>query len=268
MATVQDVGDFLERFAPSRLAEEWDNVGLLVGDPAHMVRRAMTCLTVTPASADEATRENVDLIISHHPLPFRPLKRVTTESVPGRLLWQLIRSGTSIHSPHTRFDSAAMGINQRLAEGLGLVDVQPLVPLRDQYGEEDRDGLGAGRFGRLATPLSLAECAAHLKQFLSVDGLHLVGQPTRSIERVAVACGSAGSFLEAAGRHACDLLVTGETTFHTCLEAEATDIALLLPGHYASERFAVEVLADVLAKQFADVEVWASRDEADPLQWL
>ena len=268
MVTVQEVGDFLEEFAPSRLAEEWDNVGLLVGDPTRDVRRAMTCLTVTPASADEAARENVDLIVSHHPLPFRPLKRVTTDSVPGRLLWQLIRNGTSIHSPHTRFDSAAMGINQRLAEGLGLVEIQPLVPLRDQHGEEDPAGLGAGRFGRLTAPLSLDECATQLKQFLSIDGLHSVGPSTRSIERIAVACGSAGAFLEAAGRHGCDLLVTGETSFHTCLEAEATGIALLLPGHYASERFAVEVLADVLAKQFTDVEVWASRDEADPLQWL
>ncbi|MEO8497908.1 MAG: Nif3-like dinuclear metal center hexameric protein, partial [Planctomycetota bacterium] len=81
-------------------------------------------------------------------------------------------------------------------------------------------------------------------------------------------CGSAGSFLEAARSKDCDLLVTGETSFHTCLEAEATDMALLLPGHYASERFAVEILADVLAEQFPGIDVWASRDEADPLKWL
>ena len=262
MAIIQDVSDFLEGFAPSRLAEEWDNVGLLVGDSSVTARRVMTCLTVTPSSADEATRENVDLIVSHHPLPFHPLKRLTTDSVSGRLLWQLIRAGVSIHSPHTRFDSAAVGINQRLAEGLGLLDIRPLVPAVD-----DPDNLGAGRIGKLETPLSLAECADRLKAFLSITGLHMVGQATRSIQRVAVACGSAGSFLGAAKRQGCDLLVTGETTFHTCLEAEATDVALLLPGHYASERFAVEVLADVLAQQFTDVEIWASRAEADPLQW-
>ncbi|HRX79401.1 MAG TPA: Nif3-like dinuclear metal center hexameric protein, partial [Pirellulaceae bacterium] len=184
MATVQSISDFLETFAPSRLAEDWDNVGLLVGDPTQSVRRVMTCLTVTPASADEAVRENVDLIISHHPLPFHPLKRLTTESVPGRLLWQLIRSGVSIHSPHTRFDSAAMGINQRLAEGLKLCDIQPLVPA-----EDDPDGLGSGRYGKLESPLSLAECAACLKSFLSIDGLHAVGDAGRSIKRIAVACG-------------------------------------------------------------------------------
>ncbi|MBC8352101.1 MAG: Nif3-like dinuclear metal center hexameric protein [Planctomycetes bacterium] len=268
MATVQDVSDFLEGFAPSRLAEDWDNVGLLVGDPSLAVQRVMTCLTVTPGSANEATREGVDLIISHHPLPFRPVKRLTTETVPGRLLWQLIRDGVSIYSPHTRFDSAAMGINQSLAEGLGLTGIQPLVPDNDQNGNDDPNGLGAGRFGRLHAPLSLTECADRLKKFLAIEGLHVVGPTTRSIHQVAVACGSAGSFLEVARRKGCDLLITGETTFHTCLEAEATDIALLLPGHYASERFAVELLADVLVKQFSDIEVWASRDEADPLRWI
>ncbi|MCA9122319.1 MAG: Nif3-like dinuclear metal center hexameric protein [Planctomycetales bacterium] len=263
MTIVQDINDFLEAFAPSRLAEDWDNVGLLVGDPTQTVRRVMACLTVTPASTAEAIRENVDLIVSHHPLPFHPLKRLTTESIPGRMLWQLIRAGVSIHSPHTRFDSAAMGINQRLAEGLGLVNIKPLVPADD-----DPDGLGAGRYGDFDVPLSLVECSARLKQFLSIEGLHAVGPYDRSIRRVAVACGSAGSFLGAARRNSCDLLVTGETTFHTCLDAEGAHVALLLPGHFASERFAVEVLAKVIAEHFADIEVWPSRDEADPLRWL
>ena len=263
MPAVQDITDFLETFAPRRLAEEWDNVGLLVGDPAQKVGRVMTCLTVTPASADEAVRDNVDLIVSHHPIPFRPLKRLTTESVPGRLLWQLIRAGISIHSPHTSFDSAAMGINQRLAEGLGLQNVKPLIEA-----EDDPDGLGAGRRGSLDQALSLAEIATRLKRFLNVDGLHAVGEQDTSVDRVAVACGSAGSFLGAARRTGCQLLVTGETTFHTCLEAEATDVALLLPGHYASERFAVEILAKVLADRFNDLQVHASRDEADPVRWM
>ena len=262
MTSVADIANYLEEFAPRRLAEEWDNVGLLVGDSLQEVERVMTCLTVTPASAEEAIRERVELIVSHHPLPFRPLKRLTTESVSGRLLWQLIRAGVSIHSPHTCFDSAATGINQRLAEGLGLTDIQPLITA-----EDDPDGLGAGRYGHLKQACSLGELSARLKQFLKIDGLHAVGGRDTSIERVAVACGSAGSFLAEAQELSCQLLVTGETSFHTCLEAEATGIALLLPGHYASERFAVETLADVLGRQFSNLEVWASRDEADPLRW-
>ncbi len=260
---VHDVCRFLDEFAPPRLAEDWDNVGLLVGDSARSVNKIMTCLTITPDSAAEAVRERVDLIITHHPLPFRPLKRLTTETVPGRLLLQLIEASIAIHSPHTGFDSAAEGINQRLAEGMGLQEIRPLVPL-----SADEEHIGAGRYGKLAEPQSLSSIADRLKRQLTVSGLHQVGPTEELVSMVAVACGSAGEFLDAARQCGCSLLVTGETSFHTCLEAEATGVALLLPGHYASERFAVEQLAELLATEFADLDVWASRDERDPLRWV
>lgn len=263
MTSVQEISDFLEHFAPRRLAAEWDNVGLLVGDPGLAVQRVMTCLTVTPASAAEAIREGAELVVTHHPLPFRPLQRLTTDQLPGKLLWQLIRAGIAIHSPHTGFDSAKAGINQQLAERLGLVDIRPLEPLVN-----DPDHLGAGRYGRLASPQTLAACAEKLKQLLSLTGLHSVGAPSQEVHQIAVACGSAGSFLPQVRQTGSDLFVTGETTFHTCLEAEASGIAMLLPGHYASERFGVEGLADVLAQQFPGVTIWPSRDEANPLQWI
>ena len=95
------------------LAEEWDNVGLLVGDPDQQVKRVMTCLTITPASAEEALERQAEMIITHHPLPFRPLKRLTTAQTASRLLLQLIEGKIAVHSPHTAFDSAAAGINQQ-----------------------------------------------------------------------------------------------------------------------------------------------------------
>lgn len=263
MIELQSICDFLRDFAPPHLAEEWDNVGLLVGDPKKKVGRLMTCLTITPASADEAVRDGAELIVTHHPLPFRSLKRLTTEETPSRLLLQLIGAGIAVYSPHTAFDSAAAGINQRLAEGLGLADIAPLL-----CNEQDPDGLGAGRRGVLAEDTSLTEVVARLKAFLKLDGLHAVGELQRSVKRIAVACGAAGEFLEPACRAKCDVLVTGETSFHTCLEAAARDIALLLPGHYASERFAVELLAEELDERFGELTVWASREESDPLQWV
>jgi dinuclear metal center YbgI/SA1388 family protein len=263
MKTVADLCDYLDSFAPVALAAEWDNVGLLVGDKAQKVGRVMTCLTITPAAAGEAIRERADLIISHHPLPFKPLKRLTADQPAGRILLDLIRAGIAIHSPHTAFDSAAAGINQQLAEGLGLTQIQPLEPA-----EGLAAGLGSGRWGMLPKPQSLGQLAARLKQFLKITGLHAVGNLQSPISRVAVACGSAGEFLDVAIQRGCQVLVTGETRLHTCYDAESRGIALLLAGHYASERFGVERLAAVLAAQFPELTVWASRDEADPLQWL
>jgi dinuclear metal center YbgI/SA1388 family protein len=243
------------------LAEEWDNVGLLVGRYDQPVARVMTCLTITPASAAEAIAERAELVVSHHPLPFRPLKRLTGETSEGRLLLDLIGANVAVYSPHTAFDSAQQGINQRLASGLQLSEIGPLVP-----GVEA--GQGAGRVGTLAQEVSLAELAAAVKQLLAVENLQAVGALDAPVRRVAVACGSAGEFVAPAAASGCDALVTGEVRFHTCLEAESLGLGLVLGGHFASERFAVEQLAVVLADRFAALQVWASKREKDPLHWL
>ncbi len=262
MLTVSNIAAFLENFAPPKLAADWDNVGLLVGDSRRPVERIMTCLTVTPASVAEAVSEKADLIVTHHPLPFTAVRRITTETPEGRMLLQLITSGIAVFSPHTAFDSARSGINQRLAEGLGLTDVGPLLP------DADDPKLGTGRFGFPEDGATLTSIAYRLKDFLNLPGVHLVGNPQMPVRAVAIACGSAGELLSAARRAGCDCFVTGETRFHTCLEAESTTIGLILTGHFASERFAVERLAELLASQFPTAKVWASKQERDPLQWM
>lgn len=263
MTTIADITTFFASHTPLHLAEDWDNVGLLAGDPAQPVTRVMTCLTITPASAEEAIRERAELIVTHHPLPFKPLKRLTTEQTAGRLLWSLARAGVAIYSPHTAFDSATEGINQQLAKGLMLHGIQPLVPAKN-----DPSGLGAGRMGYLQEAVPLAELSDRLAKFLVIDGLQVVGEDGSRIERVAVACGSAGSFLPAAAAAGCQLLVTGETTFHTCLEAEALGMSLLLPGHFASERFACEQLAQAIRRSFPQLHIWPSNAERDPVRWV
>ena len=263
MPAIRQICDYLEQLAPVRLAEEWDNVGLLVGDGDREVDRVMTCLTVTPDSAREAIENSADLIITHHPMPFRAIKRLTVDSTVGRIMWELIGAQVSVYSPHTAWDSAQHGINRLLAEAFGLTEIQPLVAIAD-----DPDGLGSGRFGDLASAKTLGDVIQTAKEFLSIDGMHCVGDPTATVQRIAVACGSAGQFLESAHRVECDVLVTGETNFHTCLEAESLGVSLLLPGHFASERFSLEHLAKVMAMQFPGLTVWASERETDPLQWV
>ncbi len=129
MTTVADVTAWLEQFAPSRLAEPWDNVGLLWGDPGAPVERVMTCLTVTPASAAEAIQEQAGLIVSHHPVLFREVKKIRADLPGTGDLWKLARAGVAIASPHTAFDNTHEGINDILCRRLGLVDVEPLRAL-------------------------------------------------------------------------------------------------------------------------------------------
>ncbi len=129
MTTVADLTTWLEQFAPSRLAERWDNVGLLWGDPGAVVERVMTCLTVTPATAAEAIREQAAFIISHHPILFRETKRIRADLPETAHLWPLARAGIAIASPHTAFDNTRDGINDILCQRLGLAEVAPLRPI-------------------------------------------------------------------------------------------------------------------------------------------
>ncbi len=260
MLTVEMVTGFLKRIAPLGLAEDWDNVGLLVGDPGRQVRRVMTCLTITPNVVLEAIEGQVDLVVSHHPMPFHPLRRLTCEVPSGRILLDLIESRVAVYSAHTAYDSAANGINQRLARGLDLRGIFPLA-IRPE-------GFGAGRIGWFETPAPLGEVAEMVKEFLDLTTIQIVGDPEKTIRLMAVACGAGGELLEHARAAHCDGMLLGETRYHTYLEAEACDIGLILPGHYASERFGMECLAEVLSAEFADITAWASRSEYDPVRTI
>lgn len=362
--TVGSVADYLQSFAPTSLAGDWDNVGLLLGDRNAGVQKVMTCLTVTPESAAEAIAAKAQLIVTHHPVLFRPTQRLTRASAEGRMLLDLIAAGISVYSPHSAFDNTAGGINDALARRLGLTDVGPLrkrdgakqskivvfIPDADlervsdalfhagagqigQYREcsfrlsgmgtffggegtnptigmkgqrelvdewrlevvcphervhqaveamrrahsyEEpaydvyplqlaQSPIGEGRIGKLAKPMTLAALAKRVKSSVKARQVQVVGEAGASIQRVALACGAAGEFLRDAVHARADVFLTGEMRFHDFLSARAQEIALLLPGHYATERFGVEELAERLQQQFPPLKVWASAEERDPI---
>lgn len=304
MLRIKDVTDWMEGLAPLRLSAEWDNTGLLLGDLQREVRRLMTCLTLTPESVAEAVSGKADLVISHHPLPFRPLKKIIASEPAGRMLWELARAGVSVYCPHTAWDSAAGGINAQLANRLQLRNIVPLVAeatrslpekgsdslrrgpkthendsppmgqtpfrtgsqfLTSQSKQADSvDQLGAGRVGDLVGRCNLrditklvCEAIPHCRPRVVDAGL--------SIGRVGVVCGSGGSLIEAAFCNECDLFLTGEATFHQCLEAKGAGLSMLMIGHFASEKFAMDSLAGLCRAEFAGLEVWGSVNETDPV---
>lgn len=259
MSTVSDAIAFLEEFAPLVLAESWDNVGLLVGRRDVVLRKVMTCLTLTPDVAQEAVTEGVQLIVSHHPVLFRGTKTVSDSTSEGRMLLTLIENQIAVYSPHTSFDSARAGVNQQLAMSLGLVDVSPIRPAEAVVVS------GAGRFGNLARATSLAEFLAVVRIAANAGYVEYGGQPAAPVHRVAVACGSAAEFLDDAVTLGCDTFVTGEARFHSALAARDQGLNLILIGHYASERPAVENLAGIMSDALTGTEVFASRVETDPL---
>ena len=171
------------------------------------------------------------------------------------------KAGVSVYSPHTAFDSAREGINQQLATALGLSHIQPIRP-RSPATE------GAGRWGRLAVPVTLSDLLLRLKPICHTPQISYVGDLTQCCETIAMACGAAGDFLPDAAALGCQVFITGEARFHACLEARALGTALIMVGHYASERPAVEELARRLAVQWSPLRVWASCVETDPVRFF
>ena len=257
---LREITDFLREYAPPALAEDWDNVGLLLGDPADEIQSVLTCLTLSPNVAEEAIAAKCQLVVSHHPILFRPVQRLTAETSEGRMLLALIRAGVSVYSPHTSYDSAVNGINSQLARLFDLYDVQSLRLLTTSI-------LGAGRWGYLPSAMTLGELIELTKPALRVSKVQYVGNLDRRITKLGIACGAAAEFLRDAAQLGCEALLTGEARFHSCLEAEASNIALILPGHYATERPAMEQLAEVLQTQFAGLVVRPSDSEYDPVKF-
>ena len=271
MLRISDITYWMESLAPLRLSAEWDNTGLLLGDLQREVRRLMTCLTLTPESVAEAVSGKADLVISHHPLPFRPLRQITTVEPTGRMLWQLASAGVSVYCPHTAWDSAAGGINAQLASRLQLGNITPLIaeatgslPFQSNPADSIAVELGTGRVGDLVVRSNLGGIARAICDAVPSCRPRVV-DTGKSIVRVGIVCGSGGSLIEAAVRSGCELFLTGEATFHQCLEAKGAGLSMLMIGHFASEKFAMDSLAELCRAEFANLEVWGSLNESDPV---
>ncbi|MEI6239352.1 MAG: Nif3-like dinuclear metal center hexameric protein [Planctomycetia bacterium] len=251
----------LESLAPLRLAADWDSVGLLVGSRHASIARVMTCLTLTPAVADEAIRERVDLVVTHHPLPFRPVARITADTIPGRVLLEIVGAGIGVWSGHTAWDSAAGGINDQLAALVHLERVTPIEP-DDVY-----PLAGTGRAGAAPAGMTVRDLARIAGAALGAVAVQVSGPGERPAGRVGIICGSGGDLVADVARAGCDTLLTGELKLHDALAAAAAGLAVIAVGHHASERFSMDVLGRRLAEALPGLHCQPSAADTDPLAW-
>ncbi len=249
----------LQSIAPLEFAESWDNVGLLVGNRNRQVERAMTCLTLTDTTLGEAIQQHVQLVICHHPIPFKPMNKITDDTTTGKLLVHAIEAGIAIYSPHTAWDNAKTGINQQLSAFLALDNVKPLQTFAASISNDET--LGVGRYGKFSTPVSIAEIISRIRlKIPNIQSRHTYAVD-HCVSKVGIICGSGGSMLSLAARRGCDVMLTGEATYHQCLEAESLGMAMLLIGHHSSESFAMKELAAQLQSLTPELRVTTSELE-------
>lgn len=250
----------LQEIAPLEYAESWDNVGLLAGNRGRAISSIMTCLTLTSTTLQEAIDERAELIVCHHPIPFKPLSKITSDTTTGKLLLDAIEAGIAIYSPHTAWDNARTGINQQLAEMLGLTSIKPLQAF--SLPKSIDETVGMGRYG---IARGSKDTIGNLLQRIQATIPSIEPRHTHRLEhlvsKIGIVCGSGGSMLALVASRGCDAMVTGEATYHQCLEAESLGIAMLMIGHHASESFAMKSLASQLQAKLSSLKVVSSQRE-------
>ncbi len=239
MVTVGNVYDFLNSIAPFNTQESWDNSGLLVGNRNSEVTKIAFVLDVTNTTVDKALEEKVDLIISHHPIIWEPLKFVPSDSPVSKC----IRNGVAVISAHTNWDIAEGGVNDVLSKMLGLQNITPIVPEND---------LCMLRKGELKTAVPAEEFADVVASAL--DTVVRVSSPEKMIKTVAVCGGSGASFLPELIREDVDAFVTGDAKHNDFLDAVEYDISLLAAGHYETETISMPILMNLTKTEFPSIE--------------
>lgn len=240
--------DYIDKIAPYSTQMSFDNSGYMVGDKSRAVNNVMLCLDITNDIVRQAAEKKCQLIVSHHPVIFNPLRQVYANTP----VYELISAGIDAVSAHTNYDEAQTGVSYRLAQAIGLIDIHRV------------DGMEAGVAGRLSSPLNARELAEKTKVALGCGAVSYTSRDV--INTVAVVGGSGGDFA-ADWFGVCDAFVTGEAKHHHLLEAQRLGAAMIIAGHYETEIIAMRPLADMLAEHFPDTQFIMAQSEP-PVKYL
>ena len=248
----------LEQFAPLPLQESWDNAGLQVGLTEAEVSGALLCLDVSERIVDEAVAKGCNLIVSHHPLLFRGLKQISGANDVQRAVIKAIRHDIVVVSMHTNMDNARNGVNWKIAERLGLTDIQPMSAEQEKM---------TGAMGMLPTPMAADDFVLLVKKQFDVECAQCNELLRRPIQRVAI-CGGAGDFLlDDAVRQGADAFITGEMHYHQYFGYEQR-IQICVIGHYQSEQFTSEIFRDIIQRECPEVVTYMAETNTNPIIYL
>lgn len=254
--TIQTIIAQIEKQFPLRLQEDWDNSGLQVGQTDIECSGVLTTLDITESVIEEAIALGCNLIVAHHPILFRGLKRISYCSYVERCVIMAIKHDITIYAAHTNADSAYMGLNYWLGQKMGLVSIETLSPTNGN----NQEGLGV--IGRLPDDLDFEHFLGHIARIFKTKQLRHNGRITDKIKTVAI-CGGAGAFLwERARDLGADVLITGEAKYNDYFDAE--HICLITVGHYESELPVAELFQQIIS-DCTSVPVYVTKIEHNPI---
>lgn len=260
MIKVNNIIKEMELLAPTYLKEDFDNVGLMVGDKNKEVKKVLLALDCTLKVIEEAKKENVELIITHHPLIFKRPSSITTDTLQGKKIIELIKNDISLYSSHTNLDSVENGLNDTIVSILGFDNFKIL----EKNKRDDKAGLG--RIVFLNESIQLEDLISKIKKSLNINNLRVVKGKDK-VNKIAIINGSGQDFIGKAVALGADCIITGDTTYHFASDYKEMEISILDVGHFASEQITFFNVMENLKEKFKDVEFITSTVEEDPFSF-
>ncbi|MDE7311484.1 MAG: Nif3-like dinuclear metal center hexameric protein [Eubacterium sp.] len=254
-----DVIKILNKQADESYACDWDNVGLLAGSLKKEIRKVYIALDASDEAVGEAAALKADLLLTHHPLIFKGIKRITDEDFIGRRLMAMIRADLCYYAMHTNFD--VMGMAQLAAEKLRLTDAVPL----EVTCVEDGVPQGIGRVGELEKDMTVSECCAFVKSAFQLEHVKVFGSISKTVRRAAVCPGAGKSDIGYALKSGAQVYITGDIDHHTGIDAAACGLTVIDAGHYGLEQIFIPYMAGYLHKSAPELEI-VTQERAEPFQ--
>ncbi|MCI9137443.1 MAG: Nif3-like dinuclear metal center hexameric protein [Lachnospiraceae bacterium] len=249
--TCREIIDILQKQSPEHYACAWDNVGLLVGNYEKEVQTIYIALDATEEAIAEAVEEGADMLLTHHPMIFRELKKVNSDDFIGRRVISLIQNDISYYAMHTNFD--VKGMAELGAEKMELTKCQVLdVTCREEQGEE-----GIGKVGMLPCEMTVTECARRVKEVFGVELVKIFGIPDKKVTKAAICPGSGKSVIGKAIEAGAQVLITGDIDHHDGIDGAAQGLALIDAGHYGVEKIFIPYMKQYLEEHTSGIKVTA-----------
>ena len=263
---VSDIEFIMERFAPPILKEDYDNVGLMVGDKETIVTKILIALDCTMDVIREAKDEGCNFILNHHPLLFVKPKTITMDTLVGKKIIELIKNDINVYASHTNLDSAKGGLNDIATEILGFNKYKIIEPSKDCNEGVCHSGLG--RLVVLDEPIRLVELCENVKKTFSAEHIRYVGRDNDLIKTIAIINGSGEDFFEKSINLGADCIITGDTKYHRVCDLLEENIALIDAGHFATEWTPLKIFGEKFKNELIengyDNEVIISRNTSEP----
>lgn len=241
--------EILEKQSPKSYACDWDNVGLLVGREDKEIQKIYIALDATDEAIEEAIANGADMLLTHHPMIFKGMKRVTQEDFIGRRIIRLIQNDMVYYAMHTNFD--VMGMADLAADYLGISDTRVLeITSVSKTGEE-----GIGRYGSLKKEMTVRECCEEVKQAFSLENVKVFGDLERKVKTAAISPGSGKSVISNALQAGVDVLITGDIDHHEGIDAVAQNMTVIDAGHYGVEHIFIPYMEQYLKREAKELEI-------------